>query len=140
MRGNSRWGPDPRMIPPSSPVPPPEAPVADAVGGDEVFLRPFMVTGGRTTPRHAGLRVETLLHATPDALVAPLRFEARRIVELCREPKAVADVAVALRQPLGVVRVLADDLVDEGHLRIEDQLGELPLALIERIVDRVSAL
>ncbi|MBM2616503.1 DUF742 domain-containing protein [Actinoplanes sp. LDG1-06] len=107
---------------------------------DEAFLRPFVVTGGRTRPRTDGLRVETLLHATPDALAAPLRFEARRIVALCRTPQAVADLAVALRQPLGVVRVLAADLVAEGHLRIEDQLGELPLALIERIRDRVSAL
>ncbi|MBL7259332.1 DUF742 domain-containing protein [Paractinoplanes lichenicola] len=107
---------------------------------DDVFLRPFMVTGGRTRPGTDGLRVETLLHATPAALAAPLRFEARRIVALCRTPQAVADVAAALRQPLGVVRVLAADLVAAGHLRIEDQLGELPLALIERIRDRVSAL
>ncbi|WP_250034971.1 DUF742 domain-containing protein [Paractinoplanes maris] len=137
------WAPDPRMIPPApttTPAPPTLAPDPDPPPSDEMFLRPFMVTGGRTRPLHDGLRVETLLHAMPAALSAPLRFEARRIVELCQTPQAVADVAVALRQPLGVVRVLAADLVAEGHLRIEDQLGELPLALIERIRDRVSAL
>jgi hypothetical protein len=134
------WAPDPRMIPPAPTVPPPAAPERPLDTAEEQFLRPFMVTGGRTRPRHDGLRVETLLHAAPGASGAPLRFEARRIVELCRTPQAVADLAVALRQPLGVVRVLAADLVAEGHLRIEDQLGELPLALIERIRDRVSAL
>ncbi|MCO8274271.1 DUF742 domain-containing protein [Actinoplanes sp. TRM 88003] len=103
------------------------------------FVRPFMVTGGRTHPGYDGLRVETLLHAaTPST--AGLRFEARRMVELCRTPQALADLAVALRQPLGVVRVLAADLLAAGHLQIEDQLGELPLAVIERIRDRVSAL
>src|SRR6185436_3351424 len=94
---------------------------------DDVFVRPFMLTGGRTRPLHDGLRIETLLHAVPAALSAPLRFEARRIVVLCQAPKSVADLAVALRIPLGVIRVLAGDLVTEGHLRVEDQLGELPL-------------
>ena len=135
----ARWGPDPRMIPPPSPAG--FAP-ADRVNvpTDDVFLRPFMLTGGRTRPLHDGLRIETLLHAAPAALEAPLRFEARRIVELCQRPHAVADLAVALRQPLGVVRVLVGDLIAQGCLRAEDQLGELPLALIERIRDRVSAL
>ena len=53
---------------------------------------------------------------------------------------SIADLAVALRLPLGVVRVIVADLVTDGYLRIEDQLGELPIALIERIRDRVRAL
>nr|WP_296070684.1 DUF742 domain-containing protein [uncultured Actinoplanes sp.] len=139
------WGPDPRMIPYGSqpePGPPDGAPARtpEPADGDDLFVRPFMLTGGRTRPLHDGLRVETLLHAAPAALSAPLRFEARRIVVLCQAPRSVAELAVALRLPLGVVRVLAADLVTEGHLRIEDQLGELPLALIERIRDRVRAL
>ena len=71
---------------------------------------------------------------------APLRFESRRIVELCQAPMSIADLSVALRVPLGVVRVIVADLVTEGYLRIEEQLGELPIALIERIRDRVRAL
>jgi hypothetical protein len=116
------------------------APEAEPPSADDVFVRPFMLTGGRTRPLHDGLRIETLLHAAPAALSAPLRFEAKRIVELCQVPRSIADLAVALRLPLGVVRVLAADLVTEGHLRIEDQFGELPLAMIERIRDRVRAL
>jgi hypothetical protein len=135
------WGPDPRMIPYAARPPGVrEKETATEPPGEDVFVRPFMLTGGRTRPLHDGLRIETLLHAPPAALSAPLRFEAKRIVELCQVPCSVADLAVALRLPLGVVRVLAADLVTEGHLRIEDQLGELPLALIERIRDRVRAL
>jgi hypothetical protein len=107
---------------------------------DDPMVRPFMLTGGRTQPLHDGLRIETLLHAAPAALSAPLRFEARRIVELCQVPMAMADLAVALRVPLGVVRVIVADLVTEGYLRLEDQLGELPISVIERIRDRVRAL
>lgn len=107
---------------------------------DDQFVRPFMLTGGRTRPLHDGLRIETLLHASPAALSAPLRFESRRIVELCQAPMSIADLAVALKVPLGVIRVIVADLVTESYLRIEDQLGELPISVIERIRDRVRAL
>jgi hypothetical protein len=138
MSGN-RWGPDPRMIPYAA-RPEGVREQESESATDDVFVRPFMLTGGRTRPLHDGLRIETLLHASPAALSAPLRFEARRIVEICQAPRSIADLAVALRLPLGVVRVLAADLVTEGYLKIEDQLGEIPLALIERIRDRVRAL
>ena len=108
--------------------------------GEDQFVRPFMLTGGRTRPLHDGLRIETLLHAAPAALSAPLRFESRRIVELCQAPMSIADLAVALRVPLGVVRVIVADLVTESYLRIEEQQGELPISVIERIRDRVRAL
>jgi len=106
----------------------------------DLVVRPFMLTGGRTRPLQDGLRIETLLHAAPAALSAPLRFESERIVRLCQAPMSIADLAVALRLPLGVVRVIVADLVTDGYLRIEDQLGEIDIAVIERIRDRVRAL
>ncbi|WP_018221332.1 DUF742 domain-containing protein [Salinispora pacifica] len=134
--------PDPRMIPhwtstrPPAPVEP-QPPAAEPA--DEAAVRPFLLTGGRTRPVQDGLRVETLLSARPAALSAPLRFEANRIVTLCQRPTSVADLAVAMRVPLGVVRVLVADLLTEGHLRREEE-GEFSLAMLERIRDRVRAL
>jgi hypothetical protein len=125
-------GPDPYAAPTSAGSPHDQ--------DDDLVVRPFMLTGGRTRPLHDGLRIETLLRAAPAALSAPLRFEARHIVELCQAPMSIADLAVALRVPLGVVRVIVADLVAEGYLAIEEQPGELPIALIERIRDRVRAL
>ncbi|BAL88493.1 hypothetical protein AMIS_32730 [Actinoplanes missouriensis 431] len=107
---------------------------------EEPLVRPFMLTGGRTQPMHDGVRVETQLHAAPAALSAPLRFEARRIVELCQLPRSVADLSVALGVPLGVVRVIVADLITEGFLVVGEAPGELSTALIERIRDRVRAL
>jgi hypothetical protein len=107
---------------------------------DELAVRPFLLTGGRTRPIQDGLRVETLVDAAPAALSAPLRFEARRIVELCQRPMALADLAVALVVPLGVARVLVADLLADGYLRRVEQPDELPVELIERIRDRVRAL
>ncbi|MEV6691966.1 DUF742 domain-containing protein [Micromonospora sp. NPDC051196] len=137
--------PDPRMIPYWTPAPASADRVAEPQPWptpeptDEAAVRPFLLTGGRTRPVQDGLRVETLLSALPAALSAPLRFEARRIVELCQRPTTVADLAVALRVPLGVTRVLVADLLSEGYLRREEQ-GELSVAMIERIRDRVRAL
>jgi hypothetical protein len=147
MSHRGEWGPDPRMIPYAEPVVQssredraPAPAHAAPEPGDDLVVRPFMLTGGRTRPLHDGLRIETLLHAAPAALSAPLRFESRRIVELCQAPMSIADLSVALQVPLGVVRVIVADLVTDGYLRIEEQLGELPIALIERIRDRVRAL
>ncbi|MER7166927.1 DUF742 domain-containing protein [Micromonospora sp. NPDC000207] len=138
--------PDPRMIPHWTPTPPSDDPGAGPrhrdlteEPEDQAVVRPFLLTGGRTRPVQDGLRVETILSAQPAALSAPLRFEARRIVELCQRPTSVADVAVGLRVPLGVTRVLVADLLTEGYLRREEQ-GELSVAMIERIRDRVRAL
>jgi hypothetical protein len=107
---------------------------------DDPMVRPFMLTGGRTQPLQDGLRIETQLYAAPAALSAPLRFESRRIVELCQHPMSMADLAAGLHAPLGVVRVIVADLMTQGLLRAGDLPGELTTALIERIRDRVRAL
>jgi hypothetical protein len=139
--------PDPRMIPhwqPPTQRPrdhPPDQPDSSTPtdDGDGAVVRPFFVTGGRTRPLHDGLRIETLVTAPPAALHAPLRFELRRIVELCQKPRSIAEVAVGLGVPLGVARVLVADLVTEGYVTCHDQ-HELPIDVIERIRDRVRAL
>jgi hypothetical protein len=107
---------------------------------EDPIVRPFMLTGGRTRPLHDGLRIETLLRAAPAALSAPLRFESRRIVELCQQAMSIADLSVGLRAPLGVVRVIVADLITQDYLRVEEQPDELSTSLIERIRDRVRAL
>jgi len=156
----SRWDaggaprvPDPRMIPrvPAGgarrPGRRPDPSPADAAGppsvddptGEDGFVRPFYMTGGRTQPVHDGLRLHTLVTAPPAALHAPLRFELRRIVELCQRSCSVAEIAVGLGVPLGVARVLIADLLAGGLVHIEES-SELSIDIIERIRDRVRAL
>jgi len=107
---------------------------------EDLVVRPFMLTGGRTQPVQDGLRIETQLHAAPAALSAPLLFEARRIVELCQAPQSIADLSAGLGVPMGVIRVIVADLIAEGHVLVGNAPGELSIALIERIRDRVRAL
>jgi uncharacterized protein DUF742 len=107
--------------------------------GDDTFLRPFILTEGRTQPLQDGLRIETQVVAAPAALSAPLRYERRRIVELCQRPLSVAEVASGLGVPLGVVRVLVADLATENFVTLR-QPAELPFHVIERIRDLVREL
>jgi hypothetical protein len=148
MNPNDPRMPDPRMISPWRA--PPETPSAarsrrargrgeDAPHDDGTLIRPYMVTEGRTRPLHDGLRVETLVHAPPGALHAPLKFERRHIVEVCQQPRSVAEIAVALAMPLGVVRVLVADLVTDGYVFIQES-DMITVDMLERIRDRVRAL
>lgn len=107
--------------------------------GDDRLVRPFLVTGGRTRPVRDGLRIETMVHATPAAMYAPLEFELRHIVEFCQTPRSIAEIAATLGMPLGVARVLVADLV-VGSMVWCDEPAEIPLHVIERIRDRVRAL
>jgi hypothetical protein len=85
------------------------------------------------------LRLETLVTAYPVALGAPLDFERRHIVELCRFPHSVAEIAALLQLPLGVARVLVADLAAERYVHVHDQpsepAGRPSIALLERIRD-----
>jgi len=137
----SSWEPDRQTLPYAGARPAGHERVGSAPEADEdPIVRPFMLTGGRTRPLQDGLRIETLLRAAPAALSAPLRFESRRIVELCQQVMSIADVSVALKVPLGVVRVIVADLITQDYLRVEEQPHELSTSLIERIRDRVRAL
>jgi hypothetical protein len=112
-------------------------PAADV--DDDALVRPYLMTGGRTRPVQDGLRVETLVSATPATLHAPLKFERRRIVELCQVPRSVAEIAVALAIPLGVTKVLVADLIIGNFVTIQ-QATAITIDVLERIRDRVRSL
>jgi hypothetical protein len=80
----------------------------------------YALTGGRTRSRGYDLHLETLVTTTEEGLasLSRLRFERARIVELCRRPVSVAEVAATLRIPLGVARVLVSDLHADHMLTI----------------------
>ncbi|WP_062508578.1 DUF742 domain-containing protein [Nocardia pseudobrasiliensis] len=103
------------------------------------FVRPFVVTGGRTTPVIDGLRIETMVQAPPSALPAPLQLEQRAVVQLCQQPHSIAEIGAALRVPVGVAKVIVSDLAAAGYVNVREA-PELSIAAIERIRDLVRAL
>jgi hypothetical protein len=117
----------------------PDASDEQGPDADDRFVRPFVVTSGRTTPLIDGLRIETLVQATPAALSAPLRFEQHTVVRLCQRPHSIAEIGTALHVPVGIAKVVVSDLAAAGHVSVRDA-PELSTAAIERIRDLVRAL
>ena len=106
---------------------------------DRDFVRPFVMTGGRTRAKDTSLRVETMVETVADA--SDLTFEHARIVEYCWEPRSVAEIGAQLRMPFGVAVVLVGDLVDAGCLEVTcSDPVELELDTLTRMIERVRAL
>src|SRR3954471_18028837 len=94
---------------------------------DEPLVRPFFLTRGRTAgelPLDAVVVTTGRGGSGADGRVGSgaghgaghgcLEVEHERILLLCSRPLAVAEVAGHLRLPIGVARVLLDDLRDAG--------------------------
>ncbi|MCX4092332.1 DUF742 domain-containing protein [Nocardia sp. alder85J] len=109
------------------------------IDSDDEFVRPFVVTGGRTTPVIDGLRIETLVQAPRSALSAPLQLEQRTVVELCQEPLSIAEIGAALHVPVGLAKVIVSDLAAAGFLTVQES-ADLTVSAIERIRNLVRAL
>ena len=106
---------------------------------DRDFVRPFVMTGGRTRANDTSVRVESMVQTVAKA--RDLTFEHARIVEYCWEPRSVAELAAAMHMPFGVAVVLVGDLVDAGCLEVTcSDPVELELDTLTRMIDRVRAL
>jgi hypothetical protein len=131
---------------------------ADRHPGDDQFhpaeetaiVRPYALTGGRTKSNYA-LELETLVStneiaadgAISEAVVQ--QIESLSIMEHCRSPRSVAEIAAVLRVPLGVARVLISDAADAGliivHKTISGNDGaEAHLVLMERVLSGLRRL
>ena len=104
------------------------------------FVRPFVITEGRTRPVDDSLRMETMVQAVGKPR-DDVTFERARIVELCYDPCSIAELAADLGMPLGVVIVLVGDLVEQGCLDTSySDPVELELSALTRMIERVRAL
>ena len=103
------------------------------------LVRPFVMTGGRTRTSD-NLRVETMVQTSLED-PGNAAFEAGRILELCRDPHSVAEVAAKLPVPLGVARILIGDLVSEGRLVVfHNDPVDIELSVLARMIERVESL
>lgn len=115
-------------------------------GGDEArgghdFVRPFIMTGGRTRAERRDLRLETMLQTTIEDLPPSLHSEQEDLLELCREPQSVAEVAAKLHLVVGVVAVIAGDLIATGLLDVHHtDPVEIELDMLTKMIERVRAI
>lgn len=107
-------------------------------------VRPYYRTGGRTrtsTP----LALETLV-SLPSPRPPLEDPEHRAIGDLCGDPRSVAEVAALLAVPLGVARVLLDDMAVAGLLVVHPTAVSLSpgpgpdLALLDRVLSGLHRL
>ena len=75
-------------------------------------VRPYAVTGGRTRPSGEAFDLVTMVTAVRGVQVSlrDLEPEHLMLLQLCRLPTSVADLAADLDLPLGVVRILLSDM------------------------------
>ena len=107
-------------------------------GAAQDFVRPFVITGGRTRAADTSLRMETMVQ-TVGRPRDDLNFEKARIVDECYEPTSIAEIAAGIGVPLGVAMVIVGDLVDDGCLETTNPV-EIELSTITRMIERVRAL
>ena len=116
----------------------------DPHGPEPAAVRSYAMTNGRS---HAAIHLEfeAMLQVTTAANdpALNLNFERAAIVRLCRhEILSVAELSARLRLPIGVIRVVASDLVVDNLL--EAFLPSLGVAedvdLISRLIEGVRAL
>ena len=113
-------------------------------GGGHDFVRPFIMTGGRTARNHLDLRFETLVRSRPDTPVdATMPSERVRVLRLAALPTSVAEIAAELQLVVGVVNVLIEDLVESGHVEVfldEVVDDDDDLDVLTRISDKIRSL
>jgi hypothetical protein len=100
-------------------------------------VRPYALTKGRTRPRRAELGLIDIV-ATDTRASAESRFglgpEHKRLIELCRRPITVADLTSEVDLPLGVVRVLLDDLLERHQVSLVSSAEPTPEESVMRSV------
>ncbi|MGW0810445.1 DUF742 domain-containing protein [Nonomuraea sp. NPDC002799] len=96
---------------------------------DESLVRPYTITGGRTTSERDDLSLITLVTAISQETGRGLRRmqpEHRTIIALCERPMAVAEVAAAVNLPVSVTKILIGDLIEAGQMRARPPLAFAP--------------
>lgn len=86
--------------------------------GADSMVRPYTITRGRTMPERDDLTLITVLSTVVSAIVPGRRLqpEHRLILDRCRYPAAVAEVAADLNLPVSVTKILLGDLIAQGLL------------------------
>ncbi|MFB9908610.1 DUF742 domain-containing protein [Allokutzneria oryzae] len=105
------------------------------------LVRPYAMTRGRTRPGNTELDLATQVVAVwTENDSGSLSTEHQSIIELCRTPLSVAEVAAYIDVPLVVVKVLLSDLIERGDVvaRAPRMANNLPdRNLLQAVLDGV---
>ena len=81
------------------------------------MVRPYAVTHGRTRAvRHDLDMITLVVSLRSDGDLATMAPECAHILQLCRRPLSIVEIAARLNLPLVVVKVLVGDLIDRRYV------------------------
>lgn len=110
------------------------------------LARPYSWTEGRTQPA-VDLPIEAQVETTAEGARLPYnRGDVRSVlIQLCRQPRSMAEIAAEMSMPLGVARVLISDLVSSGLVTVlatlsEDASWKEKYDLFERVLSGLRAI
>jgi hypothetical protein len=109
------------------------------------LVRPYAMTRGRTKPANIALDMITVV------MTARLEFdrlgieeEYIELLELCRQPMSVAELAARLDVPMVVVKVLLSDMIERGEVVTRQPSGSTSQAtditILQAVLDGVRRL
>lgn len=117
------------------------------VGGR--IVRPYTMTGGRAGTDTPHIALEALVSATPEGMRRRRQFkwESAEIITRSRQETAVIELAALLDVPIGVIRVLAEDLRTQGAVTITEPPSQIVdesdshyTDLLQRVLDGIKSL
>ncbi|WP_194903651.1 DUF742 domain-containing protein [Catenulispora rubra] len=116
---------------------------------DDSFVRPYTITHGRTASARDDLNLITVITtlAPPEnqPTIRGLEPEHRLILEQCRRPAALAEVASVLNLPVAVTKILISDLITWGVVSARPPLavavGQRPdMTILQAVRDGLQRL
>jgi len=101
------------------------------------LIRPYAMTGGRTGADVAEISLEAQLQASRDAVPEGkvYRWESAKILALAEHPTALIELAARAEVPIGVVRVIVADLIEDGAIIVRVTPIAPHASLLERVLD-----
>ncbi|KPI13415.1 protein of unknown function DUF742 [Actinobacteria bacterium OK074] len=109
------------------------------------FVRPYVITRGRSLPDERELSLITLVTAAEDQRQRPRHFspEEQDLLRMCRGGYlSVAEIAGHSRLPMGIVKILLSGLVEGGHLVARPPVPAARLAdgeILQEVLDGLRA-
>ena len=114
--------------------------MSESPGGHD-FVRPFIMTGGRTQASRSDLRFETLVQRRSETVSGFVPIEQRGLLARSEEPVSVAELAAELDLVVGVANVLINDLIDAGLLEVFDSDPDtIDLDMLTAMVNKIRSL
>jgi hypothetical protein len=112
-----------------------------ASAGGHDFVRPFIMTGGRTKASRSDLRFETLVQRRTGDVPGTTPSEQRALLARSEKPVSVAELAAELDLVVGVACVLLNDLIDAGLIDVfESDPDTIDLDMLTAMVDKIRSL